>query len=167
MEIDLLFPNYSRTLIKLCGFQVSEGELNELLTGQNNGPIVYLSETHSEPHSPSMWSKFLDMEQDEKLAHMKRVVRIRGGDFEQEEEAKPTWSFRKLLISMFGKANKRGDKRARVGKGPDSYNIYDRKPDYKNNYGWSIALDESDYSPLKHDDFGVYLVNLTAVKILS
>ncbi|XP_073022112.1 vicilin-like seed storage protein At2g28490 [Primulina eburnea] len=148
-------------------FNVSEGELSELLTGQNKGPIVYLSEPHSEPHSPSMWSNFLDMEQDEKLAHMKRVVRIRGGDFEQEEEAKPTWSFRKLLISMFGKAGKRGDKRGRVGKGPDSYNIYDRKPDYKNDYGWSIALDESDYSPLKHDDFGVYLVNLTAGSMMA
>ncbi|KZV35144.1 hypothetical protein F511_06850 [Dorcoceras hygrometricum] len=145
-------------------FNVSEGELSELLTGQNKGPIVYLSEPHSKP---GMWSKFLDMEQDQKLAHMKRIVRVRGGDFDQEEEVKPTWSFRKLLISLFGNAGKRGDKRGRVGKGPDSYNIYDRKPDYKNDYGWSIALDEHDYSPLKHDDFGVYLVNLTAGSMMA
>ncbi|XP_073147985.1 vicilin-like seed storage protein At2g28490 [Henckelia pumila] len=151
-------------------FNVSEGELSELLRGQNQGPIVYLSEPHSEPHSrPSVWSKFLDMERDEKLAHMKRIVSVRGGDFEQEEEAAatPTWSFRKLLMSMFGKSGKRGDKSGRVGKGPDSYNIYDRKPDFKNDYGWSIALDESDYSPLKHDDFGVYLVNLTAGSMMA
>ncbi|KAK4370360.1 hypothetical protein RND71_009835 [Anisodus tanguticus] len=27
------------------------------------------------------------------------------------------------------------------GKGPDSFNLFDRNPDYKNDYGWRLALD--------------------------
>lgn len=141
--------------------QVSESELSEMLTSQMNGPIVFLSDSRS----PSTWSKFVDMEHNKKTAHMRRIVRIRQEDLEEEDE-KPTWSFRKMLISFFGgKVGKRdrGKTRTTTGKGPDAYNIYDRKPDFSNNYGWSIALDEDDYEPLKHDDFGVYLVNLTAV----
>lgn len=91
------------------------------------------------------------------------------GDFEEEadsqleeEQPKPTWSWRKLLIAVFGEENIKGkDKRTR--KSLDSYNLYDRKPDFKNNYGWSVALDRNDYLPLKHSGIGIYLVNLTAV----
>lgn len=45
----------------------------------------------------------------------------------------------KLLISALGKAEK--NKINKKGKGPRSYNIYDRKPDFKNKYGCNIALD--------------------------
>lgn len=65
------------------------------------------------------------------------------------------------MISVFGKATK--EREDKESKGPGSYNIYDRKPDFKNNYGYSIALDESDYSPLAHSDASIYLVNLSAV----
>ncbi|KAK4441154.1 Vicilin-like seed storage protein [Sesamum alatum] len=140
-------------------FNVTEAELGEMLTRQMNGPIVYLSD----PSSPSAWSKFLDMEQDQKLAHMRRIVRIKEEDLEADEE-QPTWSFRKLLISIFKKKEGKG---GTTGKGPDAYNLFDRKPDFQNNYGWSTALDESDYSPLKHDDIGIYLVNLTAGSMMA
>ncbi|KAG8387720.1 hypothetical protein BUALT_Bualt02G0050800 [Buddleja alternifolia] len=145
-------------------FNVSETELGEMLTRQQEGPIVYLSDSRS----PSMWSKFLEMEKHQKVAHMRRIVHIREEDLERVDEEQPKWSFRKLLISMFGKVHKkREETRGTTGKGPDSYNIYDRKHDFENNYGWSIALDESDYSPLKHDDVGVYLVNLTAGSMMA
>ncbi|CAH9130262.1 unnamed protein product [Cuscuta epithymum] len=49
----------------------------------------------------------------------------------------------------------------------DPYNLYESKPDFSNDYGWSMAVDENDYSPLKLPDVTVYLVNLTAVCILS
>ncbi|KAL8029837.1 hypothetical protein ABFX02_14G249000 [Erythranthe guttata] len=143
-------------------FNVSETELSEMLTTQQSGPIVFLTSSHA----PSSWSKFLDMDRNQKVAHMRRIVRIRREDLEQEED-KSTWSFRNLFVSLFGR---RGDKRGKTratGKGPDAYNIYDRKPDFKNDYGWSLALDEGDYSPLKHDDFGVYLVNLTAGSMMA
>lgn len=46
---------------------------------------------------------------------------------------------------------------------PQAYNLYSKNPDFSNNYGSSIALERSDYSPLRHAGIGVYLVNLTAV----
>lgn len=54
-----------------------------------------------------------------------------------------------------------------TGKTPDPYNLYDRDPGFHNNYGWSTALDEHDYEPLKYSDIGVYLVNLKAVHIID
>ncbi|KAL6577309.1 hypothetical protein OROMI_011585 [Orobanche minor] len=142
-------------------FNVSEAELGEMLTRQKKGPIVYLSDAHS-----SLWSKFLDMEQQQKLIHMRKIVRIEGEYLLNEEEDQPTWSFRKLLLSIFGRGD--GKKKGKsTGKGPDAYNLYDRKPDFRNDYGWSIALDDSDYEPLKYDDFGVYLVNLTAGSMMA
>ncbi|KAG8371362.1 hypothetical protein BUALT_Bualt13G0079800 [Buddleja alternifolia] len=144
-------------------FNVSEAELGKMLTRQREGPIVYLSDTHSS----SAWSIFLDMEQQQRLAQMRKIVRMREEDIDAENE-QPTWFFRKLLISVFGKVDKRvQDKRGKTKTGPDSYNIYNRKPDFENNYGWSIALDESDYSPLSHDDVGVYLVNLSAGSMMA
>ncbi|KAL2485713.1 RmlC-like cupins superfamily protein [Abeliophyllum distichum] len=140
-------------------FNVSVPELKELLTRQQAGPIVYLSRSHS----PSIWAGFLDLEHHQKLAHLKRVVHLKEKYSEEKEQ--PKWSFRKLLISVLGKANKkREDKKS---KGPDSYNIYDRKPDFKNNYGYSIALDESDYSPLGQSDTGIYLVNLSEGSMMA
>ncbi|PIM99239.1 hypothetical protein CDL12_28270 [Handroanthus impetiginosus] len=150
------------SLTMSTALNVSEGELQDMLTRQRQGPIVFLSDTHS----PSVWSKFLHMEQHQKLAHMKRIVHVKEKDIEGDEE-QPTWSFRKLLVSFFGRTDRRGDKRGKTGKGPDACNIYDRNPDFKNDYGWSIALDEDDYPPLKHDDIGVYLVNLTAGSMMA
>lgn len=141
--------------------------MEALLTRQGDGPIVFLSnttETDPDRRSPSLWSKFLDMDLPQKTAQMRRVVRIGSGD-DVEEEQSTTWSFRKMLVSFFEWTDRKKDDRrgARTGKGPDAYNLYDRKPDFKNDYGWSMALDEKDYTPLKHNDIGVYLVNLTAV----
>ncbi|CAA0823176.1 RmlC-like cupins superfamily protein [Striga hermonthica] len=149
-------------------FNVSAAELGEMLTRQKNGPIVYLSDTHS----PSMWTKFMHMEQHEKLKHMRKIIHVRAQDLVEDDEEQQTfmWSFKNLVLSMIGRVDKRkGDekKHRATGKGPDAYNLYDRKPDFKNDYGWSIALDESDYEPLKYDDFGVYLVNLTAGSMMA
>lgn len=102
------------------------------------------------------------MKRHEKLAHMQKIARIKEDDVEEGS----TWcSFKDMLVSMFAKADKRQEDRwSKTGRGPGSCNIYERKADFKNNYGWSISLDESDYSPLEHSDTGVYLVSLTKVK---
>ena len=86
------------------------------------------------------------------------MVRFHEEDPKEEEE--PKWSLRKLLISVFGKEPNLEDNKRKT---QDSYNLYDRKPDFKNNYGWSMAIDESEYWPLGHSGIGIYLVNLTAV----
>jgi secreted PhoX family phosphatase len=51
----------------------------------------------------------------------------------------------------------------RKGGAPEAYNLYDHDPDFRNAYGWTVAIDKHDYEPLKHSDIGVYLVNLAAV----
>lgn len=141
--------------------QVTTEEVKETMTGQKGGPIIYLEDSHAP--RPSIWSKFLQMKEQDRLQHLKRMVEFQ--EVPIEEEQKTTWSWRKLLNSVFGQENREGDERP--GKSPDSCNIYNRKADFKNNYGWSIALDESDYEPLKHSGIGVYLVNLTAVIVLK
>ncbi|KAH6814613.1 RmlC-like cupins superfamily protein [Perilla frutescens var. frutescens] len=150
---------------------VTEEEVREMLTRQDNGPIVYLSNTTE--HSPTFWSKFLDMEHDHKTAQMKRIVRIRAADDSDSDsdsqQQQSTWSFRKMLVSFMEWTDKKkgSGEGATTGKGPDAYNLYGRDPDFKNDYGWSMALDEKDYSPLSHDDIGVYLVNLTAGSMMA
>ncbi|KAF3648638.1 putative something about silencing protein 10-like [Capsicum annuum] len=157
-------------------FNVSSEEVGEILTRQLSGAIVPLNTTHSP--TPSIWANFLNLEQHQRHDHLKRIVRFEEeASLEEEEdeerEQQPPWSLRKFLNSLFGdegnkRDKKRGDEGSRGrGKGPDSYNLFDRKPDYKNDYGWSLALDKSEYPPLKHTDVGVYLVNLSAGAMMT
>ncbi|XP_027086588.1 vicilin-like seed storage protein At2g28490 [Coffea arabica] len=142
-------------------FNVSVDELRDFMTRQHLGPIVYLSDSSA----PSMWSKFLDLKEHQRLAHLKRIVHAEEEANQDEEQ--PTWSFRKLLISIFGEEKNRDDDTRGRGRGPEACNIYERKADFKNDYGWSKAVDENDYSPLRHSDIGVYLVNLTAGSMMA
>ncbi|GKD25870.1 hypothetical protein Tco_1232084 [Tanacetum coccineum] len=45
----------------------------------------------------------------------------------------------------------------------DAYNIYDRKSDLRNDYGFNVEVNRDDYEPLRLSDFRAYLVNLTAI----
>ena len=137
--------------------QVSSSKVREILTRQNQGPIIFLNDSRSS----SPWKKFLQLKEHERLQHLKKLVNFHE---EPVQEEKQTWSWRKLLNNILGTEteNKAGEKGK--GKTPDSYNLYNRNPDFKNNYGWSVALDETDYKPLKHSGIGLYLVNLTAVR---
>ncbi|XP_055836042.1 vicilin-like seed storage protein At2g28490 [Solanum dulcamara] len=153
-------------------FNVSSEEVSEILTRQFSGAIVPLNTTHSP--TPSIWANFLNLEQHQRHDHLKGIVHLEEEsslDEEDEEREHPTWSLRKFLNNLFGdEGNKRkkGDEGRRgKGKGPDSYNLFDRKPDYKNDYGWSLALDQSEYSPLKHPDISVYLVNISAGAMMA
>ncbi|KAK4375979.1 hypothetical protein RND71_006656 [Anisodus tanguticus] len=131
---------------------VSTEELSKFLTRQSSGPIVHLSGFH---HT-NTWSKFLDLEPHHRLAHLKRIVNVAEEASPKEEET--TWSLRKILFTILN----REDAVERVShKAPSAYNLYNRNPDFKNDYGWSKKLDESDYSPLKQSGNGVYLVNLS------
>ncbi|KAJ6984740.1 vicilin-like seed storage protein [Populus alba x Populus x berolinensis] len=142
-------------------FNVTTDEVTEIMTRQHEGPIVFVGDSRAP--RPSLWTKFLQLKEQDRLQHLKRMVKFQQQPSQGEEQR--TWSWRKLLISIFGQENKK--KGEKVGKSPDSYNIYDRRPDFRNNYGWSIALDESDYQPLKYSGIGVYLVNLTAGSMLA
>lgn len=141
--------------------QISGGEATEILSSQQEGPIVYITD----PNPPSLWSKFLQLKEQDKVKHLKIMVNFHKDDqSDEEKDQQPiSWSWRKLLNSIFGNREERRDDQKQSGDSPDSYNLYDRKPDYRNDYGYSMALDENDYSPLKSSGIGVYLVNLTAV----
>ncbi|MCD7446532.1 hypothetical protein HAX54_009215 [Datura stramonium] len=137
---------------------VSSAELSTFLTRQSSGPIVHLSTSN---HT-NTWSKFLDLEPHQRLAHLKRIVNLEKEASPKEEE--PTWSLRKILLTLLN----REDAVKRVGhKAPSPYNLYNRKPDFQNDYGWTKKLDESDYSPLKQSGNGVYLVNLSSGSMMA
>ncbi|KAK0606371.1 hypothetical protein LWI29_036984 [Acer saccharum] len=149
-------------------FNVTKSEVGEILNKQRGGPIVFASDSHS----PSLWAKFSQLKEQDRLQQLKRMAGFQRKpeaeeDEQEQEQEEITWSWRKLLNSVFGtRIEKSGRGRASI-ESPDSYNIYDRSPDFQNNYGWSVALDESDYSPLKHSGIGVYLVNLTAGSMMA
>ncbi|GAA0164043.1 hypothetical protein LIER_19769 [Lithospermum erythrorhizon] len=140
-------------------FNVTIEELKGIMKKQRGGPIVYL-----DPQAPGSWSKFLDSNKEQKLSQLKSVVHLERKTINEDEQSK--WSWRKLLEPLFGEENKKKQK-GTTSTGPDAYNIYDRNPDFKNNYGWSMALDEEDYSPLTCSGIGLYLVNLTAGSMMA
>jgi mannose-6-phosphate isomerase-like protein (cupin superfamily) len=155
-------------------FNVTHAELKEILSSQQEGPIVYIPDSRS----PKTWAKFLQLKQEDKLQHLKKIVGFHQGeeeededeleeDINQEQNQKTTWSWRKLLDSLFANRDKKTKDYKGKGKSPDSYNLYDGKKGFKNNYGWSIALDEFSYSPLRKSGCGVYLVNLTAGSMMA
>ncbi|KAG9146510.1 hypothetical protein Leryth_011783 [Lithospermum erythrorhizon] len=121
-------------------FNVTIEELKGIMKKQRGGPIVYL-----DPQAPGSLSKFLDSNKEQKLSQLKSVVHLERKTINEDEQSK--WPWRKLLEPLFGEENKKKQK-GTTSTGPDAYNIYDRNPDFKNNYGWSMALDEEDYSPL-------------------
>lgn len=105
-----------------------------------------------------MWSEFLAQEPHQKLAHLKRIVNF--GEEASPKEEKSTWSLRKFLLNL---VNRKNVINHHHHKAPSVYNLYKKKPNFKNHHGWSKNVDSSDYSPLEQSGNGVYLVNLSPV----
>lgn len=139
--------------------------MDTILGAHVRGPIVfYTDRANNEPHrwASYMKSKQMHVQKKESLD----FNRAGGGEMERKENKR--WTLRKFLANLLGgqfhdfrKKEKNSDH------GPNAYNLYDRDPDFRNNNGWSIALDEGNYAPLGINDIGVYLVNLTAVSDLA
>ncbi|KAF8039799.1 hypothetical protein BT93_B2110 [Corymbia citriodora subsp. variegata] len=141
-------------------FNVSRGEVEEILSRETEGPIVHMSDSKQ----PSPWSKFMDLEEQDRLKHLQKAVRE---DEDEDEDERIQWSWRKLLDSVLGRRMpERGDEWGHRH-APDSCNLYDRNPDFRNDYGWSITLDEDDYKPLRHSGIGIYLVKLSAGSMMA
>ncbi|KAK2424737.1 vicilin seed storage protein [Trifolium repens] len=139
-------------------FNVSAAELTKFFTRQHEGPIVYVGESHAK--ASSLWTKFLQLKEDDKLHHMKKMMLDEDEDENDEVENETSWSWRKLLESVLGFEIKNNKKVKVAGKSPHSCNLYDRKPDFKNSHGWTVSIDGSDYAPLKSSGIGIYHVNL-------
>ncbi|KAL9240999.1 hypothetical protein vseg_015159 [Gypsophila vaccaria] len=150
-------------------FNVSIGKLQDFMTRQRSGPIVFADVTNG-TDAPMLWANFLKLKENERLEHLKTLAPNGEEMDEKEEEEETKWSWRDLLNPLLGAENKRkegkGDTKRR-GSTPDSYNLFDRDPSFQNAYGWSIALDKHDYNPLKKSGIGLYFVNLTAGSMMA
>ncbi|XP_042504733.1 vicilin-like seed storage protein At2g28490 [Macadamia integrifolia] len=149
-------------------FNVSSSELEDIMMRQQEGPIVYVPDAHQ----PGNWESFMKLKQQERIGGL---MGVEGDDDdedeelvqEKEEQQEEAWTWRKLLKSVMGvQENEDEDKKSKV-RSPDAYNLYDTKPDFRNRYGWSIAVDKHDFSPLKKSNVGVYLVNLSAGSMMA
>ncbi|KAG5104411.1 hypothetical protein JHK82_041381 [Glycine max] len=101
-------------------------------------------------HATTIWTKFLQLKEEDKLYHLREIVQQEEGkeeeEFVDEEEQQTSWSWRKILESVFEDEVK--NTREKVTKtSPLSCNLYDRKPDFKNCYGWSVDQDGSEMAP--------------------
>ncbi|XP_077239532.1 vicilin-like seed storage protein At2g28490 [Tasmannia lanceolata] len=147
-------------------FNVSVDELASITERQKGGPIVFM--TGSETNQLNRWASLMQLKQKEREEKRQFAEKKydNGDDDEDDDDDREhkevkEWTWRKLLRSFLVKENK-GAIRS-----PKSYNLYEKDPDFKNNYGWSVALDEHVYNPLKHSGIGVYLVNLTAGSMMA
>ncbi|MED6159769.1 hypothetical protein PIB30_045296 [Stylosanthes scabra] len=143
-------------------FNASRKELERIFSAELEGPIVFVGDTHA----PSLWTKFLEMKNQDKAQHMKKMV-VQEHAEEKEQEESSSWSWWKLLNGVLGKETKKETDFKGTGGSPDSYNLYDKKPDFRNSYGHSSALDGDEYHPLRVVDIGVFHVNLTAGSMMA
>ncbi|XP_068640575.1 vicilin-like seed storage protein At2g28490 [Aristolochia californica] len=143
-----------------AAFNVSAEELCAIMGRQKGGPIIFVKN----PDQPRKWADLMTLKHKQRRAQM-------AWDEDDEEESGPDqeqtsiWAWRKLLNAMIGTENK--GRKSYAVKSPDSYNLYERDPDFKNDYGWSVAVYQDDYSPLGSSSIGVYLVNLTAGSMMA
>lgn len=150
-------------------FNVTTEELEDILSREKSGPIVHVQETEH----PTVGTEFLNKEHD-RLNHLKRMVMGSGESSNQEDgdndhnEERSTWSWRKLLRCILPLEDERKGSGSRKSvQEEDTFNLFEKSPDFKNDYGWSVAVDESEFQSLKSSGIGIYLVNLSAVRRVS
>ncbi|XP_015952363.3 vicilin-like seed storage protein At2g28490 [Arachis duranensis] len=151
-------------------FNATRRELDRVFSAELEGPIVFVGDIRE----PSLWTKFLEMKDQDKAQHLKKMVVQEHDDHdrdhydEKEEDERTSWSWRKLLNRILGnESKKKTDYKGSTGGSPDSYNLYDKKPDFRNSYGHSSAIDGDEYHPLRDVNIGVFHVNLTAGSMMA
>ncbi|KAG7572848.1 RmlC-like cupin domain superfamily [Arabidopsis suecica] len=144
-------------------FNVSRPELQQMMMSQFRGPIVHVME--GPQPQPTIWTQFLGLRGEEKHKQLKKLLEMKQGS-PQDQQSTSGWSWRNIVRSILDLTEEK-NKGSGSSECEDSYNIYDQKRSFKNDYGWSIALDYDDYEPLKHSGIGVYLVNLTAGSMMA
>jgi hypothetical protein len=56
----------------------------KFFTGKNEGPIVHMGRSH--PSASNIWTKFLQLKEDDKLHHMKKMMQDQDQEQEEEED---------------------------------------------------------------------------------
>ncbi|KAG0477417.1 hypothetical protein HPP92_014258 [Vanilla planifolia] len=141
-----------------AALNATEEEVGLLTEAHAAGPIIFVTG--------------MEGEQTRRLAEsMRKALKLNKRSYEGDPEIrKKGWRWTGILSSFFfgnggwrlEEENKESRSEGDAVKPPDAYNLYDRKPDFRNKYGWSIELNEHDYAPLKKSNVAVFLVNLTA-----
>ncbi|XP_027345391.1 vicilin-like seed storage protein At2g28490 [Abrus precatorius] len=149
------------SVILEAAFNESRTVLRKIFTKELDGPIVYVTDTHA----PRLWTKFLQLKKEDKVQHLKKIVQDQEEE-EEEEEKETSWSWRKFMETILGNVNEKIENKHTAGS-PDSYNLHDKKPDFRNAYGWSKTLDGAEYPPLRKADIGIFHVNLTAGSMMA
>jgi hypothetical protein len=147
--------------------------LARIFTVKTGGPIVYYTAESGSGGEEHRRGDKRDAAEKERENEPWRLVG--RGDEDERGNGQSTWSWRKLMGRFIGfggaSSNSNGaepnkesssDKTVRA---PDPYNLFDHDPSFRNAYGWSVSIDKHHYEPLGHSDIGVYLVNLTAVRL--
>lgn len=134
--------------------QASKSELKKIFTRKREGSIVFMGDSNA---------PFLELKEQDRLENLKRMVKDREEVVGVEEEEQTSGSWRKLLKRVFGNNNLKAREKG-THNSSQCYNLYHRKPDFINNYGSTVYLDGSNFSPLNNSGIAVHLLNLTAVR---
>ncbi|XP_027926815.1 vicilin-like seed storage protein At2g28490 isoform X2 [Vigna unguiculata] len=139
----------------------------------NKGKFVRLKDSQA----TGTWSKFLELKEEEKLQQLREMVQQgqeneevekedeESGD-DEEEQQQTSLPWRMLFKSVFGEEIK--NTREKITEDPPrSYNLNKRKPDFENKYGWRVAVDGSQYHPLKSSGIGIYHEYLSAGSMMA
>ncbi|CAL9768987.1 unnamed protein product [Musa acuminata subsp. burmannicoides] len=120
-----------------AAFNVTAEELERMVQSQRGGAIVYMSGESTE--RPDL----------------------------NDNNDDSAWTKQKLVDYLLGKVDKEKAGNGEPVGALHAYNLYDNEPSYRNSFGWTTAIDEDDFSPLRSTGVGVYVVNLTAGSMLA
>ncbi|XP_020590098.1 vicilin-like seed storage protein At2g28490 [Phalaenopsis equestris] len=149
-------------------FNATPEEVRALTAARFGGSIINIisedDDNHLQRFAGAMNSAMGKLKQGRKLTQNDEV--------KTKESTKEACTWSSIFSSFFfgetatenNKIQLRGDDPVEA---PDAYNIYDHDPNFKNDYGYTVEVNEHDYSPLKHSDISVYLVNISAGSILA
>lgn len=131
-------------------------EVESIFYKELDGPIMYMDDSHA----PSLGTKFLQLKKEEKEQQLNKMLQDQEEEKEEKKQTSSPWE--KLLDNVFGKVNEKTESKNSVD-WSKATNLYDKKSDFRNDYGWSKALDGVQYSPLTKPDTGLFYVYLKAV----
>jgi len=135
-------------------------EVESVFYKELDGAIMYMDDSDV----PSLGTKFLQLKKEEKEQHQKKMLHDQEEEEEKEEEQQTSSAWGKLLDTVFGKVNEKRESKNSVD-WSKATNLYDKKTDFRNDYGWSKTLDAVQYPPLTNPDIGLFFVYLKAVCI--
>uniref|UniRef100_A0ACD5XPV2 Uncharacterized protein n=1 Tax=Avena sativa TaxID=4498 RepID=A0ACD5XPV2_AVESA len=156
--------------ILVTAFNTTYEEMARIFMAKSGGPIVHY--TADEPGSEEHGQGDKRDGRDKQGMENKPWRQVGRGDEDERGNGQWTWSWRKLMGNFGGASSnaaqvnkkKSSDKTVRA---PEPYNLFDHDPSFRNDHGWSVAIDRHHYEPLGHSDIGVYLVNLTAGSMMA